>query len=202
VTDQTHETFWRQLLRWLVNDVPGRVEIAASVDDPAPGEPVEVRAEVSDPRWVRANGADVTAHVTAPSGATSDIPLAWSTTHEGEYRALFSPRERGVHRVEVVARLGADTLAAEAAFIHARESGAEWFDAAQHRDVLQRIARETGGRYYAIDDALALARDVVYSPRGNVVIERMDLWDMPAVFLVLIAVLGAEWGYRRARGLA
>jgi hypothetical protein len=29
-----------------------------------------------------------------------------------------------------------------------------------------------------------------------------DLWDMPIVFLVLVGLLGAEWGIRRWWGLA
>jgi uncharacterized membrane protein len=202
VADLTHERLWRQMLRWLVSDVPGRVVATTSTDDAAPGDGVEVRAEVSDARWVRANGADAIARVTAPSGAVTETPLEWSVTRDGEYAARFVPRERGAHRVEVIARLGRDTLASEPTFVQVRESSAEWFDAGQHRELLERIARETGGRYYASGDALSLPRDIVYSARGNVVMERMDLWDMPVVFLLLVALLGGEWAYRRARGLA
>jgi hypothetical protein len=32
--------------------------------------------------------------------------------------------------------------------------------------------------------------------------EARDLWDMPAVFLLIALLLGAEWIWRRARGLA
>jgi hypothetical protein len=34
------------------------------------------------------------------------------------------------------------------------------------------------------------------------VVEERDLWDMPALFLLLIGLMSAEWGYRRMRGLA
>jgi hypothetical protein len=30
----------------------------------------------------------------------------------------------------------------------------------------------------------------------------MDLWDMPVIFLVLVGLVSAEWGYRKLRGLA
>jgi hypothetical protein len=33
------------------------------------------------------------------------------------------------------------------------------------------------------------------------VVEERDLWDMPAILLLLIALTGGEWAYRRARGL-
>jgi hypothetical protein len=31
--------------------------------------------------------------------------------------------------------------------------------------------------------------------------EQKDLWDMPIVFLLLVGLVGAEWTYRRLRGL-
>ena len=38
--------------------------------------------------------------------------------------------------------------------------------------------------------------------RGVTVVNQMDLWDMPVNFLLLVALVSAEWSYRRARGLA
>jgi hypothetical protein len=40
------------------------------------------------------------------------------------------------------------------------------------------------------------------SKRGVTVVNEMDLWDMPIVFLLLVALVGSEWGYRKLRGLA
>jgi len=37
--------------------------------------------------------------------------------------------------------------------------------------------------------------------RGNVVLERMDLWDMPVIFLMLVGLVCTEWAYRKQRGL-
>ena len=53
VEDQTHETLWRQLLRWLVSYVPEPVEVNVASDLVAPGQRVEVRAEVHDPASCR-----------------------------------------------------------------------------------------------------------------------------------------------------
>jgi len=43
---------------------------------------------------------------------------------------------------------------------------------------------------------------VLYTESGVTVRESRDLWDMPAVFLVLVVLLGGDWAYRRRRGLA
>ena len=74
--------------------------------------------------------------------------------------------------------------------------------AEQRTSLLRRISSETGGRYYPLADAGKLADDVVFTEAGITVRDAKDLWDMPIVFLVLACLLGAEWIYRRQRGLA
>ena len=68
--------------------------------------------------------------------------------------------------------------------------------------LLKRIADETGGRYYTPPTVGTLAADIAMSKRGVTVVNEMDLWDMPINFLLLIALVSAEWGYRKMRGLA
>jgi hypothetical protein len=41
-----------------------------------------------------------------------------------------------------------------------------------------------------------------YTEGGTTVRERRDLWDMPALFLLMIGLVSAEWSYRKYRGLA
>ncbi len=67
--------------------------------------------------------------------------------------------------------------------------------------LLKRIAEETGGRFYTAANAATLPEAISYSGRGVTVVEERDLWDMPAILLLLIGLIGGEWAYRRARGL-
>jgi hypothetical protein len=68
--------------------------------------------------------------------------------------------------------------------------------------LLQRIARETGGKYYPLADLSHLPDDVLLTHSGITAHESRDLWDMPVVLVLILILLGAEWGYRRWRGLA
>jgi hypothetical protein len=43
---------------------------------------------------------------------------------------------------------------------------------------------------------------VALSKRGVTVVNQLDLWDMPVVLLMLMALVSAEWSYRKLRGLA
>jgi uncharacterized membrane protein len=201
VDDQTHERFWRQLLRWLVSDVPDRETVLTSAERLGAGEPVTLRADVRDSAFRGVRGATVVAHVTSPSGAVRDVPLTATGEADGEYRALFMPGEDGEHAVRVTADAGGEQTSATAAFVRASDGAEEFFDAGLRAPFLQRLAEETGGRYYTPATASALPRDVVYTRSGNTVLERKELWDMPVVLLLLVGLLGGEWGYRRMRGL-
>ena len=70
------------------------------------------------------------------------------------------------------------------------------------RSLLERVAEETGGRFYTAATAAKLPEDVVFTESGTTVKRQKELWDMPVNLLVLLGLVSAEWAYRRARGLA
>lgn len=201
VDDQTHETFWRQMLRWLVSDVPDRVETVVA-EESGPGEGVALRAEVSDSGYLKANGATVLGTVTPPGGVAQDVALEWAVERDGEYRTTYVPEGNGVHEVRLQAVVGRDTVAGEAAYLRVAPPTHEFFGAEMRPALLKQIAEETGGRYYPADRALDVARDMAYSASGATVVEKKDLWDMPILLVLLLAALGSEWALRRRRGVA
>lgn len=199
--DQSHETFWRQLLRWLVAETPDPVEVAASPESVEAGNAVELSAQVLDGGFLEVNGADVVASVTAPDGTVEEVPLEWSVETDGEYTARFTPGQDGIFEVAVEARRDSVVLGTAESSVRVAPSGAEYRDPQQRRPLLERIADDTGGRYYSADDVDALAEDLRFTGGGVTVTEERDLWDMPFLFLLLGALMTAEWGFRRSRGM-
>ena len=202
VADLTHETLWRQVLRWLVSDVPGRVETAVEDQRVAVGGRARLAAMVHDSSFLGLNNATATARVTGPAGAERALPLAWDVTKDGEYRASVDVTEAGLHEVTVEARLGERVLGQATTHFTAGDPAAEFFGAEMRRVALKRLADETGGRFYTPETVGSLPEDVRYTERGNIVLERYDLWDMPIVLLLVLGTLATEWSVRRSRGLA
>ncbi len=200
--DLTHETFWQQLLRWLVSYVPDRVDVVVARDRVSPEDSVALTVEVQDETYLRVNNAEVVARVTAPSGAGQEVVLDWSVDADGEYAASFVPGELGIHRIAVAVKKDGALLGEGTSYVEAAPLKTEFFDAELKRPVLRRIAEETEGRYYTPASVASLPEDVSFTESGTTVIEERDLWDMPAIFLALLALLALEWGYRRRRGLA
>jgi hypothetical protein len=200
--DPTFPTFWRQLLRFLTADVPGRVTVSTTADQVNPHESVDLRAVVADSAFLSVNDAKVVAHVSGPAGAARDVPLEWAVDRDGEYRGTFTPDDPGTYAVRVDATAHDGSVTSDSLFVRVADLNAEYVDAEMRAGLLQRIARETGGRFYTPATVSTLAEDVAMSKRGVTVANEMDLWDMPANLLLLIALLSAEWGYRKLRGLA
>jgi uncharacterized membrane protein len=202
VEDQTHENFWRQLLRWLVDGVPDVVETRPLTDRVEPGQPITLTADVVDDRFVELNDANVVAHVTSPSGQVSAVPLQWTGERNGQYRGTVPTSEAGWYEAKVEATRDGKPVGTAVTHVRTTPDDAEYFDAAMHAPLLKRIAQETGGRFYNADDVASLPEDLKYSGRGVTAVEERDLWHMPALLLTLVLVLCAEWGLRRYWRLA
>jgi hypothetical protein len=203
VEDQTHERFWRQLLRFLVDGVPGTVEAGVATERVNPGEPVTIEATVVDDTYMQVNDATVVAEVARPSGGEPiDVSLQWTGGRDGRYRGTFVASEAGAYEVTVDADRAGERLGTSSMFVRASPGEAEYFDPTLHEAPLVRIAEETGGRYYRADNIAGIAEDMRHSGRGVTSVEERPLWNMPIVLIALLTLVCAEWGYRRAVGLA
>jgi hypothetical protein len=200
--DQTYSRFWRQTLRWLTSDVPSRVVVTLPTDQSNPRNPVAIRASVSDSLFIPRNDARVVAHLTSDNGATRDLPLDWAIDRDGEYRGTFTPDVPGIYTVRVDASVNGGPAAGDTSYLRVADLNTEYYDAEMRAPLLQRIAKETGGKFYTPATAGTLAEDVALSKHGVTVVNQMDLWDMPVVLVILVSLLGAEWAYRKSRGLA
>ena len=202
VNDTTHQMFWRRLVRWLVDGVPNQVNVATSTDRVEPGETIKLSAEVLDAAYVEVNDSRVVASIVSPSGKTTEVPVDWTVTRDGDYRATFVPDEEGIYKLSVHAERGDKAIGTASMSVRVSAGDAEYFDAAMRAPLLKRVAEETGGRFFTATNASSLPEAISYNGRGVTVVEERELWDMPALFILLIGFVAAEWGYRRVKGLA
>jgi hypothetical protein len=103
--------------------------------------------------------------------------------------------------VDVVVKHGTEDLGHDTMTFRREDGVAENFHVEQNRSLLEKLSSETGGRYYRPDAASKLGQDINYSEAGITVRETRDLWDMPVIFLLIIAMRTAEWTLRRKWGV-
>ena len=199
--DQTHETFWRQLLRWLLDGVPDQVGAQSERGVVEPGQPVNLTIEVRDSAYAEVNNANVVAVVHDPSGDSITVPLDWDVEQDGHYDGGFPTTAPGLYEVFVHAMRGADTVGTAVTYVDVAPSTDEYFDASMRGTTLRRIADQTGGLFYTPESVANLPEDISLTGAGVTLTEERDLWDMPILLLLVLGLMGGEWGYRRKRGL-
>lgn len=211
---------WRQLTRWLVSDVPKRVELRADPkrDDANGALSLQVRAR--DKQFQPLDNASValtvrtvsdappatasTNQAAAPAGTNSiRLTVEPALTEPGVYQATFVPRETGAYLAETVVTDGAGVEVGSAQAGWTADPAAEEFRSLRpNRALLETIARGTGGE---VIDAAKLDQFVSGLPNRKAPITESwsnPLWNRPAVLLFALACLALEWGLRRWKGMA
>ncbi len=194
---------WRQTVRWLVADVPQRIEVDVSLDESLPLAPANLDIVVRDPTFEPLDNARVDVEITPPDDAEPIKMTAEPASQQrGTYRLQFTPRKAGAYRATVTA------TAPDGTQIGTRETGwtadldrREFSRIQANRELLDQLARDTGGQMVTLDDVDHLVRDL--PNRRAPVMESWSypLWHHWLVMIVAIACLAGEWGLRRWKGL-
>jgi len=196
---------WRQIVRWLVADVPDPVEVRA---EPQPdGASVRLDVRARDAKFLPLDNAAVTLKVSRPEAPASEAPLTLhaepSASEPGLYEATFIPRESGGYRVDAaVANESGAAVGQSSTGWTSDLAAAEFRDLKPNRALMERLAQQTGGRVLSPNDLASFARHLPseHAPVTETWIR--PIWHTPLVFLLALACFVSEWGLRRWKGLA
>jgi uncharacterized membrane protein len=199
--DTAHDLFWQQLLRWLVSDTPGHVAASVPSQMLLDNGAINITADVRDQQYNPARDAKVEAHILGPSGVSALVEMSPVPDSPGQFQAAWSAPKPGAYLTEVTAQRADKELGRDVLTFQRMDGVAENFHTEQNRDLLERLATQTGGQYWKPADLGKLAGSIPFSEAGVTVRETKDLWDLPLVFLVLLLLRFSEWWLRRKWGI-
>jgi hypothetical protein len=199
--DDSHERFWRRLMRDLLRDVPAPVLLTAGAEDLHVDDQRRLEFLVRDSLFVRREGLGMRIELTAPDGTVRHLPVEESIEETGLYAAEFSPHQPGMHLLKLTAQDLADTPVAaleQAVLVHPDDRELRHF----HYDptFLREIAARTGGRFFSLGELDRLPPQLprIHSQRQRQ--DRFHLWHLPIFYLVLALLFTGEWYLRRKQG--
>ena len=203
--EQDLEKSWRQTIRWLVGDVPQRVEIDVDRGEAEDvlGAPITLSVTARDEKYAPLDNASVIVRVSGgPHAKPLELTAEPSDRKAGVYEATYVPRQPGAYRAHAVVKAadGSEVGKVETGWT-SEPAANEFRDLRANRELLERIAAGTGGEVVAAED---LDRFVDTLPTRAAEITEpyvVPLWHRPGVFLLAIACLVSEWGLRRWKGL-
>ena len=219
---------WRQMIRWLIADVPERISLLAKAkrDDPNQAMTLQVRAKDKDFKPLDNATVKITIKAVAQPtdsspkregmGTNSANPILTSAatnsvrlnaepalTEGGLYEAAYVPRTTGGYLAEAVVTDADGVEVGRAQTGWSSDPAAEEFKSLKpNRALLENIARQTGGEVISANNLAAFAEKL---PNENAPITESittPLWHTPFVFLLALACFVAEWGLRRWKGMA
>jgi len=193
---------WRQLMRWLVVDVPDKIQFTALPD----AERMKLEVRVRDEAFLPKDDAVVKIEVTGPGMKKSELFAEPSLKEAGLFEAEFYSRETGAYRA--VAKVELPTEQTEKK-IESKATGwvydplsAEFASLKPGREWAERVAKESGGIVLSLADLPNLPeilKDIRVPVEETIT---TPFWHAPWVFAVVLALLGAEWYFRRKGGMA
>jgi len=211
---------WRQMIRWLVADVPNRVQLLAETQPGDPNQAMNLQVRVRDKKfqpldnakvnllvqWVGETAAPATA-TNALSGADTRtniirISAEQSLSEPGLYTASYVPRQPGGYFAEATVNDAEGRPVGRSTAGWSSDPAAEEFKSLKpNRALMETVAKQTGGELIAANKLEEFARNL---PSKQVPITEnwtTPFWHQPLVFMFALACFVAEWGIRRTKGL-
>ncbi len=194
---------WRQTVRWLVGDVPSRVEVSVRPRTDSETPALNLMARARDAEYRALDNAKVVFRIRLPGGETLTLDAEPDLAEAGAYATTYVPREPGAYSIVAAVTAPDGSVVGEREAGWAAQPAADEFARLEpDRDYLKTIAAKTGGE---VVDGNRLSSFVAsLSSRSAPITEpwTSPLWHQPLYFLAAILCLLGEWGLRRFNGLA
>jgi uncharacterized membrane protein len=221
--------FWRNVVTWLAENSPGgsrRLRVETDKVIYRPGQPIQVGARAYDDNLEETSRYRLVARLVPPAarapGAapppTAALQEAALAPRPGDHLyegVLATPPLRdvpvpannplaGLRLLSLdVAAYDGDRVAARAALeVQVLDNPEEFQDPQPDPARLEQLARDSGGRVLHSGEELAQLLGTYGTAPGEVVVQKVPLWDHAALWALLLALLAAEWVLRRWWGLA
>ena len=199
-----HARASRQLVRWLVADVPKRMDVVVNEDSALGTGSVKLTAFVRGTDFEARENADVKFSVVGPDGQTFELSGEPSDTVAGSFETSIAASQPGAWHVSVNAKVSDDATAPP---LVAATGWASQPDQKEMKSVqvdhsfLEQLAKITGGRTVPLSSLENFVGTLPQSDAPLVEIWSWPIWHSWWVFLAAIACLALDWTLRRRRGL-
>jgi uncharacterized membrane protein len=204
---------WRQMFRWLVADVPTRVDFQIESKKNDPNQAVLLQVRVRDKVFQPMDNVSVVINVrTVTNSATGNglvtatnslrLPAEPALTDPGLYEVTYVPRDTGGYLAEAVATdsAGAEIGRAEGAWT-ADPAAEEFRSLKPNRALMEQVARQTGGQVIAANKLNDFAASLPTRSAPITESWTSPIWHRSGVFLFALACFITEWGLRRWKGM-
>ena len=199
-----HARACRQMVRWLVAEVPKRMDLSVRDDSSLGTGSVKLTAFIRGADFEARENADVKFSVVGPDGQTFELTGEPSDTESGLFEVTLAAAQAGAWTAAVVANVSDDGSAEP---LTATTGWASQPDQKEMRSVqidrtfLDEVARITGGRTVPLSQLDGFVKSLPESNAPLVEVWQWPIWHSWWIFLAAVGCFATDWTLRRRRGL-
>lgn len=193
---------WRQLLRWSVTDVAGRVEVEKEESSEGAIPVTRVSVRVRDEAFAPQDDATVLLTVKEVDGSSRQLTAEASLDEPGLFTAEYLSEESDGYRIEARVLDGAGLEIGKGEVARAlNPEAAEFARLGPDPTPLARLAEASGGKLLSLEELGRLPGLLRELDLPVVETKRTPLWHGPWLFLIALLCFLGEWTLRRRGGV-
>ena len=204
-TENFFDPWFSSVVRWLITrDDNKELKVEPSKEIFSQGEAVDFLGQAYNANYQPIDNADIHVEVAALSSRqrfeTILRPLE-NGRYEGEIEAL----PEGDYSFTATAKAGGMDIGKSEGRFSVGEQSIEFADTKMNKALLQQIAAASGGEYAdggAFDRLIHdLAARPFMKPEEQYTTSEFEVWNLPSLLSVIVALFGIEWFIRKRSGM-
>ena len=202
-TDASYDRFWGNTIRWLTRyEGSQRVRVVSDKSLFRSGEPVGFQGQVYDEDFRPITEATLTTTIKAKQTGVEPIQITLSSTlaGNGQYTGSVRYLPSGEYSFVTQATQNGQDIGSDRGGFTVGDVGIEFQQTRMNRELLTQLSTRTGGQFYPASNANRLSSDVSFPETVTQFTQESHFWNHPALFILFVVLLSAEWLLRRRYG--
>lgn len=196
-----YNEFWKKSVRWLTRS-PDLARLSIEMDDSTKtqGKPIQFTITMQNMEYLPAAGESLKIAIswTDDTETERSKTITGITNNVGQFQHSWSPTGHGPHRITAASKT--HNLHATKTFL-VSDPNIEMNHLTPDVQPLKRISELTNGAFFS--GSFQLSKLALNTVPRNKILSRHDfsLWSHPITLLLLLALLIADWSFRKWRGI-
>ena len=204
-TEKFFDPWLSNVVRWLVTrDDNKELKVEPSKEIFSQGEPVDFLGQAYNANYQPVDDADIHVEVAALS-SQQRFETILRPFENGRYEGQIDAMPEGDYSFTATAKAGGQDLGKCEGRFSVGEQSIEFADTKMNKALLQQLAATSGGEYADGGEFDRLINDLAarpsMKPEEQSTTSEFEIWNLPLLLSVIVALFGLEWFMRKQSGM-
>jgi hypothetical protein len=204
-TEKFFDSWISNVVRWLVTrEEDKQLRVDPSKEIFSQGEAVDFLGQAYDANYQPMDNADIRVEITS-SSSKQRYETILQPLDKGRYEGTIETLPEGDYSFSASSTIGGVETGKTKGRFSVGEQSVEFADTRMNKSLLQQISALSGGEYADPMQFDRLTNDI--ASRESMKLEEQtttsefELWNLPALLSVVVALFGVEWFIRKRSGM-